>query len=365
MTSAFDSVISADSHVMEPPDLWQKAIGDKFGDQTPRLIDEHLGVKGKFFFTGGQTTKVGQSDASAQEIGMQESGWVPEVRIDFQKRAGIKAEVLTATRMLLIMRHQDHACLRACAAVFNDWLAEFISRDSTRLYGVAMVPMDDIAWALKELERAAKLGMKCVNINLYAPAGCPPYRDSTYDPFWARAQEMGMPIQLHTGTGRVPDPFHLYTEEEKSEAPGIFLNLDYEIMGVLANDFVFGTILDRFPQLKVICSEFEISWIPNFAWRLDQMQVAMASRLALPKLDRLASEYVCQRMWHGMIDDNYGADAIPHIGVDQVLWGSDFPHVRSIGLDTQSRVGQMFARFDRADQEKLVGGNAAVAFDIH
>ena len=204
MSNTNGRLISADSHVMEPVDLWEKALFDKFGDETPRVLDGHLGKEGKFFNTGGQVMEYGGSDRDSQKIGMQAAGWDPVVRVEFQEKAQVAAEVLNATFMLLIMRHPNYDCLRACARVFNDWLAEFISHDRNRLYGVGMIPMDDVAWAIEELERCAKNGFRCVNIHLYSPPGSQPYRKAAYDPFWARAAEMDIPIQLHIITGRVP-----------------------------------------------------------------------------------------------------------------------------------------------------------------
>ena len=103
----------------------------------------------------------------------------------------------------------------------------------------------------------------------------------------------------------------------------------------MANDFIYGGILDRFPRLKVLCSEFEVSWIPGFMSRLDQIE-DVAPRLNLPKLEMKASEYMKTRVFHGFIDDTAAEFAIPYVGADRVLWGSDFPHIRSIGLDAQS-----------------------------
>src|SRR2546426_5374831 len=111
----FARVISADSHVMEPPDLWEKALGDRYADYTPRRIDEHLGKKGSFFFTGHQVLKYGRSDYEAQKIGFQEAGWKPEVRVRFQKEAGVDAELMNATYMLLIMQGRQRAVVRAAA----------------------------------------------------------------------------------------------------------------------------------------------------------------------------------------------------------------------------------------------------------
>ncbi|MBM3508976.1 MAG: amidohydrolase [Alphaproteobacteria bacterium] len=358
-------VISADSHVMEPVDMWEKPLYAKFGDDTPRVIKNFMGRSGTWFHTGGQVMNYGGSDTSSQQIGMQAAGWDPKVRVEFQKKADIACEVLNGTFMLLIMRHPNYACLRACCEVFNTWLGAFIAHDRTRLRGVGMLAMDDLAWSLKEVERCKKLGFDCVNIHLYAPPGQPPYRKAHWDPFWAKCQELEMPVQLHIITGRVPDPIHFHTPAEQGDSPRTQLAMMYEVMGVLANDFIFGGILDRFPTLKVICSEFEISWIPNFMWRLDHMQDAMSVRLPLPKLKEKASDYMRTRVWHGMIDDAFGAETIPEIGFDRILWGSDFPHVRSIGLDARPRLKKMFASFSEADRQRIVAGNAAHVFNIH
>ena len=140
----FDNVISADSHVMEPPDLWFKTIGNKHGDATPRVLQGYNGEEGTFFYTGGQVLYWGQGDADSQKIGMQEAGWDPAVRVAFQERAGVAAEIMNATTMLLIMRHPAQDVLQDSARVFNDWLAEFCAYDSGRLIGVSTIPMADV-----------------------------------------------------------------------------------------------------------------------------------------------------------------------------------------------------------------------------
>jgi predicted TIM-barrel fold metal-dependent hydrolase len=131
---------------------------------------------------------------------------------------------------------------------------------------------------------------------------------------------------------------------------------------VLANDFIFGSILDRFPSLKIVCSEFELSWVPGFMARLDQIDV-IAPRLHLPRLDLRASDYMRTRIWHGFIDDTAAVHSIPYIGASQVLWGSDFPHTRSIGLDAQSTLAKQLVTLSRNEQEQVVGGNAAQVFN--
>ena len=70
------------------------------------------------------------------------------------------------------------------------------------------------------------------------------------------------------------------------------------------------------------------------------------------------------RVYHGLIDDAYGPEMIPLIGADRVLWGSDFPHIRSIGLEAQEHVHRLLGTLPRADQEKVVGGSAAQVFTM-
>jgi hypothetical protein len=116
-TPYFQKIISADSHYTEPNDLWWNAMGQKYGDRTPRVIEEYLGREGKFFYLGNQGrpvspirerdpgTEAALVDAVAK--GMEAVGYDPEVRVRFQEEAAIEAEVMNPTSMLGIMRNPD------------------------------------------------------------------------------------------------------------------------------------------------------------------------------------------------------------------------------------------------------------------
>jgi predicted TIM-barrel fold metal-dependent hydrolase len=365
MAVQYRRIISADSHVIEPVDLWERAVGKRLADKCPRIIHDYLGKKGRYFYTGGQVLYIDDVDREVADKGLRECGFIPERRIAFQEEAHVEAELMNATLMLLIMQGEYKPAVRVAARVYNDWCQEFCSYAPRRLIGIAMIPMDDVEWAVEELQTVARKGMRGAIINTQPPVGSPPYRDPVYDPFWAAAQDLDLPIALHIITGRVPDPFHFHTEKEQDETISLMLQLYYEAMTPVAADFIFGGILDRFPRLKLLCSEFEISWIPPFMYRLDQMQGSFKARLPwLPTLKTAASDYIRHRIWHGMIDDPLGKEAIRHIGVDQVLWGSDFPHVRSIGLETQERVAKLFDGMLGEEQDKLVAGNVARLFGL-
>jgi predicted TIM-barrel fold metal-dependent hydrolase len=372
-THKYSSIISADSHVLEPMDLWWNALGHRLGDRTPRIISEYRGQKGSFCYTGGKNEEAFDNrdeDAlvEAGEAGFAECGYDPAVRVRFQRENHIRAEVLNSTQMLGILRNPDVEVVQACAEVFNDWLAEFVSYDRERLVGISIIPMYDIDWSVKELERTIKMGLKGPMINGQAPVGCPPYRHQTYDRFWGVAEESDAPVTLHLLTGQLPSPQALrftHPYEERQAGPGMWVSIYNEVQVVLANDFIFGGILDRFPTLNLICSEFEMAWVPGFMGRLDQMTSLVTPRLELPNPKMQPSDYMRTRIYHGLIDDPYGRFTIPLIGADRVLWGSDFPHVRSIGIGAEEHVTRLLETLSFEDQEKVVGGNAAKVFNIN
>jgi predicted TIM-barrel fold metal-dependent hydrolase len=382
-TQRYRRIISADSHVLEPLDLWWNALGHKYGDRTPRKLDEFEGQKGSFFYTGyrggpvmdlkllessPETGSSAEMEAlvEAKGQGFADAGFDPAVRVKFQEEAGVTAEAMNSTFPMVLMRNPDIEVMQASLEVFNDWESEFCSYNPKRLIGISMISMHDVEWATKELERTLKKGMVGPMINCVSPEGSPPYWDSTYDKFWAMAEEAGAPITLHLLTGRALDPLVFAQEQTPlafGENPRMWVELFNEVQGTLASDFIYGGILDRFPKLKVVCSEFEMSWVPGFMARLDQID-EVAPSMHIPKMKLKGSDYMRTRVWHGFIDDTLAARSIHLVGASQVLWGSDFPHIRAIGLEAQSAVYKLIETLPEDEQQMIVGGNAAKVFDV-
>jgi predicted TIM-barrel fold metal-dependent hydrolase len=101
-------------------------------------------------------------------------------------------------------------------------------------------------------------------------------------------------------------------------------------------------------------------------WNIDRLQdpYGFGPRMHLRALQMRASDYMKTRVYHGLIDDTYGPYMIPLIGADRVLWGSDFPHIRSIGLEAQEHVHKLFDALPHEAQEQVVGGNAEQVFHV-
>lgn len=369
----FDYVVSADSHLIEPYDLWERALGAKWGDAVPRLVPAPTGLGGKMWFTGrqgeyfwiGDTMMEGGDDGEPELRELQrQAGYDPDARLKCLVLDNVNAEVVTATWMLYGMRIEDGDLRRDCARVYNDWALEFASGNEETFVNLAMLPVDDVAWAIRELERVAAQGMKGAVIFADTPEGSPPYRDSAYDPLWAAAADAGVAMVLHIITGRERDPF-TFPGEDVSETPRSHISVFQEIQPVLASEFIFGGVLDRHPQLKLVTGEYEVGWIPYFAWRCDQFQSDFGPLWGTGTLPHKASDYVVDRVWYGVIDDPQLAAVMQHYGGrPKLMWGSDFPHPRNTFPHTHDVIARLLEGLPEDSQRAIAGLNAAELFGL-
>jgi len=358
-----DLIVSADSHVVEPYDLWVKPLWARYGDRVPRLMPSFEGRPGHYFFCGREAALVDELVNASDKDRVEElvrAGHDPAFRMKLVEADGVAAEVVNATWTLYTMRIVDGELRRACCRVFNDWVSEYCSENLKRLVGVAMIPIDDVPWAVAELGRVARKGLRGAMIATNPPEGARPYRDGSYDPFWAAAAEAGMPITLHIVTGRVRDPFTYHGEEERGEVPRSFIELFHEALPVLAGEFIFGGIFDRFPRLKLVVAEYEASWVPHFRFRLDRIERFPGLRT----LEKRARDYLRENIYVGIINDPLAAAMRHEIGVDRIMWGSDFPHPPCTYPKTREVLDRILAGVPADERHRIVAGNVMELYGI-
>lgn len=363
MSAARELVISGDSHVVEPYDLWVKALGRQYGDRVPHLVSEYEGRRGNYFFAGREACLVEELVNATDQARIDElvrAGHDPAFRLKLIDADGVAAEIVNPTWTLYAMRIVDAELRRACCRVFNDWLIEYCSEDRRRLIGVGAVPIDDVDWAVGELERLARDGLRGVMVPTQPAESDPPYRDRRNDRFWAAATALGMPVTLHIVTGRVRDPFTYHGEEERGEVPASFIELFNEAGPVLASDFVFGRIFDRHPALRVVLSEYDASWLPILAYRLERIE----SFPGMPRLAKPARAYLRENLWTGIIKDPLAARMRHDIGVDRIMWGSDFPHPPCTYPRTKEVLDRILAEVTPDERHQIVAGNVMRLYDI-
>src|SRR5207302_2710576 len=206
------TVISADSHMMEPADLWETRLDHKFRDHAPKLVKNERGSGFLFTAPGVRPFPVaggfgiGKSGEELREHmkkgyeAARPSGWDPAERLKDQDIDGVGAEVIYTTLGMPLFALDDAELQQACFRAYNDWVNEFASYDRKRLYPIALISLEDPAAGARELDRCAKLGLRGAVI-WGTPPREKPYFAADYDPFWAAAQGLGLPPSMHVRTG--------------------------------------------------------------------------------------------------------------------------------------------------------------------
>lgn len=267
-------IFSADSHTMEPANLWTQRLDQKWRDRAPRVITNYEGQKGSVFVAEGLTPfPVGGGFAAGKEpkelaanqgVGYEDarpSGWDPVERVKDQDIDGVEGEILYTTLGMFLFHLKDVDLQWASFRAYNDWVAEFSSYAPKRLIGLGLIAMPDVEEAVRELQRIAKKGLRGAMINATAP-GDVPYSDAHFDPLWAAAQDLGLPLSLHILTGKKG------VRLGKGRVAST-VTIIHEIQTSLL-DFLYNGVLERFPRLQLVSAENDIGWIAHYLYRLDE-----------------------------------------------------------------------------------------------
>jgi predicted TIM-barrel fold metal-dependent hydrolase len=362
------AVISADSHVVEPLTLWTERCDARFRDRVPRLVRDLDGRKGSFvvcedalpmplsaFCSAGFSPEELKRAFAADEPAVRRGGFDPEARLADMARDGVAAEVVYPSVALQAFRLRDAALQAECFRVYNDWLAAFCAQAPDRLFGVALISLFDVAVGVRELERAAKLGLRGAMVWAAPPMG-DSYGRPAYAPFWAAAAGAGTPVSLHLGT------------TQDLTAPGesiavAFMMTILPVQRALAQ-LALGGVLARNPDLRIVSVENEIGWLPHFLARLDH-GAAKYREVAGLELEAPPSAYFRRQVAATFQEDRIGIEARERIGVDCLMWASDYPHSDSTWPHSQEVIARDFADVPATERTKIVAGNVARVYGIN
>jgi predicted TIM-barrel fold metal-dependent hydrolase len=269
----------------------------------------------------------------------------------------VRAEVLYPGVGLFITSAPDPEYVRACYRAYNDWLSEFCSAAPTRLLGAALLPMrGPIEWAIEEAERAAKNGLRSVMIPTEVTGRS--YGEPAYDRLWATVQDLGLPVALHVGTD---EPFH-----EKAARMGVgksFVDTKICAMQRAMADLIWGGVAQHYPKLRFVLVEGGIGWVASVLRSMDHWWTDHHHWME-PKVDETPSFYFKRQFWATFEDDRAGVLTRELIGVDRLMWGSDYPHTEGTFPYSRQQVAKDFAGIPEAEVYQMVAGNAAQLYNL-
>jgi predicted TIM-barrel fold metal-dependent hydrolase len=352
-------IISADSHMAEPGDLWTQRLDRKFRDRAPRAMKNDKDTGPAYVFVGPDILPypvagvfaAGKKGAELREHlkhgyeNARPGALYPDDRIKDQDLDGIAAEVLYCSLALLSYNIKDVELSLACQSVYNRWLAEFCSHNPKRLYGIGLYSFAALP-DLSEIERCARDGLKGILVMVSDNTEVP-YSDSRFDPVWKICSEFGLPVSLHkpfTGTRPLtpvlPSPAAMQLNS---------IRIVEQALAVM----VYGGVFERFPRLKLVSAENDVGWMPHWINRLDRVYKMLGDGLPLKP-----SEYVHRNVWATFQFDPVGPATLRFFGGERYMWASDFPHADSTFPHSREVVEELFAGVPEDAADKILFENA-------
>ena len=275
---------------------------------------------------------------------------------------GVEAEVLYSdVEAGVSFNDMPGGARRAAFQAFNDAALEFASRDPKRLLIVYLVPIVDIDEAVGEVERLARSDARAFMLPLYpVDLGLPPYFDRHYDRVWGAIQESGIPISQHVGANAALWEILRY---DTTPAKGIFQSLPPIFMSEVLANWIVGGVFERFPKLRVVLVEAGLGWIPFFLERLDTMKTRHGWD-HYRMLRELPSFYFKRNMMATFEEDTYGVSQRHRLGVENLMWATDYPHPDSTWPHSQQVLDTHFRGVPVDEARLMIGGNAARVYRL-
>lgn len=384
--------ISADSHVVEGPDVFA-GLAARFGDDAPRVISrddgsDHIVIpnrKGPGVNVGIMALaatrldgdgpgdrkpghKPGTGTIDDPEIQAYLTGGYAAMRpglTDGARRGedqdvdGLAAEVLYPGYFSMFSL-KDVELITALQRNYNDWLYAECDKSNGRLHGLAALPVQDPAAAVAELDRIIDIGYRGVVVPSNAPKGRR-YCDEDYNALWARAQEAGIPVSFHVGCfSHIPEWLKQTAERDPIAVYSGTASLIHDTLV----DLMCRGVCKTFPDLQFVVAEFNAGWIAHWLERVDQGWQREFSKdpssTAVEPVDE-----IWQRQFFATIEDDQAALRTRDlIGEDRLMWGSDYPHTDSTWPCSVPVLDEMFEGYPETARRAVTRDNVARLYHL-
>ena len=274
---------------------------------------------------------------------------------------GIDASVLYPSLGLNWQSECDDVALAAAhCRVYNDWITSFCSAYPERLLAAASISLKDVDEGLKEIKRAAKLGVRGIYLFPNPPNGIP-YGDRYYDPFWAEVEDLGLPVGIHVSSTPNYIGHQLIPDAGFNNNTWFFSLMQKMDCQLCFVTFFHGGVFDRFPRLKIGVVESGCSWIAHM---LDSMD-AFAEEGPERDMQLKPSEYFQRQCWiTGEANERAFAAMAKIVGADRLHWGSDYPHEEG-HAEPLKLLKQTLGDLTTAERGQILGENACALYGLN
>ena len=356
-------LISGDSHVNEPPDVWTKRVPRKFKDRAPRMesfekgdawIVEGINEPVKFGWTSCAGLEPEQMSDWVRFSDIRAGSYDPVARCQEMDRDGVDAEVLYPSPIMQIAMaaNPDPEFHLAQIRAYNDWLSEYVEHAPDRFGGMAMLPNRGGAKVtVAEMDRVlGRPGMRGVVMGCY-PNGSLVISPED-DAVWGALQERGIPLTIHVALTQTIPPV------TKAKLPGYGRFFDAPNRMI---EMIFAGVFDRFPALEVYFAEVDFGWVPYVKEQIENnyRRLEPSKKFGLKKLPR---EYIEKHFYFGYMTDSFGVQHRQFVGANRVLWSSDYPHISADWPYSYKTIQSSMTGVPADERELILHGNAERLF---
>jgi predicted TIM-barrel fold metal-dependent hydrolase len=369
MVATRERIVSADSHVTIRDEAVLEHLPSRHHESYWQgklaALTAFVGAEQAQQMLGVRTDQFGLDDKHEQHTWKsagRPGAWDPAERLKDMDIDQVDAEILYTDNWAgaAFYHMPDGAWLEGFRA-FNSAAIDFASADPKRLLPVYILPIADVDEAVRELHRVAEQGARAIHLPLYPlDLGFPGYWDARYDRLWAAVSELGIPISQHVASNSYVAALR---EADPTPMRGVQHTIPTLLMAESIGWWIVTGILQRFPGLRVVMVETGLSWLPYWLQRLDRAYAKHGwERHGM--LDEKPSFYWHRQMAATFEEDELGVELRHHIGVENMLWATDYPHPDSTWPDSQDVIRTHFADVPVEEARLFIGGNAARIYGL-
>lgn len=374
-------LISADSHVVTDRNAFLDRMSkSKFGERIPQVREvDTKGQKTDRWVVNGRPlgsrgvvncpAVMGDPDRNAYPQRWDEvpaKAFVPIERLKALDADGIDAEVLFPNDPSSFHQYNDADFELACVQAYNDALAEW-TRASDRFISLAMVPLlSSMETLVAEVERAALNRHRGIVMfalpSLMVPT-LPHISEPFWYPLWETCQELNMPIHYHASAGlarKLTFPeWDGYTPYQQHAA---FTVPTSAWPAQIVPNLIFSGVAYKFPNLKSVFAETGIGSVSCVQTASDHEWERR--RLWRHGLDQRPSELIRRQVYVNFWYEHAGIELRHAVGVDNIMWESDYPHIASTYPDSWKFVERSLQGVPADERKKMLYGNAQLVYRL-
>jgi predicted TIM-barrel fold metal-dependent hydrolase len=361
-------IISADSHITEPPGTYVDRIDRKYKDTAPHMVRD--AQKGDLFVIEGLTQPipmglVAAAGKKAEELRtfgvkfeeMHRGGWDPDARLAEQDRDGIAAEVIYPTVGMLLCNHPDFDYKKACFDAYNLWIAEYCAAHPDRLIGIGQTAMRSVEEGIEDLRKIKALGLR--GVMMPGNPAISDYDDPLYAPFFEAAIDLQLPLSFHILTSK-GDVVGAPPRGPKLNGFMSIIRGCQDIMGT----FILGGVFERHPKLKIVCVEADAGWVPHYMYRMDHAYERHRYWLPAGQISKMPSEYFREHIYLTFQDDWVALRMKDLCNVRRLMWANDFPHSDSTWPYSQELLAKQTQHLTEQEKNWVLHDNVAELYHL-